>query len=61
MLVMMLVGIFVCARMFLVSNGRPPCCSRWRREESLLETAKRRCANGETDEEELEEFEKTIV
>lgn len=60
----MLVGIFVCARTFLAGNGRPPFCGprQWNRhDESAMEIAKRRYAAGEITGEEFEEIKKTVV
>ena len=61
MVVVMLVGMVVCVRMFLVNNGGPPCCGRRERDESPMEIAERRYANGEVNKDEFDEIKNRIA
>ena len=66
MVLVILVGIFIFARVWLGRNGHPPCFfDRERRShepvESPLEIAKRRYARGEVTKAEFEEIKKTIA
>ena len=65
MMLLMLVCIFVFARVVIGRDGHPPCffdrdSRREHRDESPLEIAKRRYAHGEITKEEFEEIRKTI-
>ena len=65
MILLIMVCIFVFARVFHGRDGRPPCffdrdSRRGERDESPLEIAKRRYARGEITKEEFEEVRKTI-
>lgn len=66
MMLVMLVAIFVCARVFLGRGGGPPCffnreARRPEEGESPLDIAKRRYARGEITKEEFEDIKKTIA
>lgn len=64
MALVMLVCVFVCARIFLAGVGRSPCRDRRQQDghdDSPLEIAKRRYANGEISQEEFGEIKNTIV
>ncbi len=65
MMLIMVIAIFLCARVFLGRDFRPPCAGQGERilerGESALEIAKRRFAQGEITKEEFEEIKKTIA